>query len=70
MYVFLCTEPGVLTVGFFDPRGVWIPESDHANRHAAAERVAYLNGRCRWLRRARRKHAGGGRRRVAGGRYH
>jgi hypothetical protein len=45
MYVYTRTEPGLLTVGFYDPKGNWIPESDHSNRHAAAERVAYLNGK-------------------------
>lgn len=47
MYVYTRTEPGLLTVGYYDPRGNWIPESDHSNRHAAAERVAYLNGQAK-----------------------
>jgi len=43
-YVYIKSEPGLLTVGFYDPQGVWHPESDHDNETAAAERVHYLNG--------------------------
>ena len=32
------------TVGFYKPDGEWEPESDHATREEAAQRVAYLNG--------------------------
>jgi hypothetical protein len=32
------------TVGFYSPEGEWISESDHGNRHAAAERCRWLNG--------------------------
>lgn len=32
------------TVGFYDPRGKWVPESDHDTKAAAAKRVRYLNG--------------------------
>ena len=35
---------GCYTVGFYDPNGEWIPESDHADSEAAAKRVHYLNG--------------------------
>ncbi len=45
-YVYLSPrEPGdPYTVGFYDPHGNWHPESDHATRYDAAQRVAYLNG--------------------------
>jgi hypothetical protein len=32
------------TVGFFDPNGLWQPESDHASAEAAADRAHYMNG--------------------------
>lgn len=35
---------GLWTVGFFDPRGEWISESDHGSAEEAAARVHYLNG--------------------------
>jgi len=44
MYVYIQSEPGLWTVGFYDPSGQWIPESDHTSREEAAERVRYLNG--------------------------
>ncbi|MFO0898982.1 MAG: hypothetical protein U0836_16280 [Pirellulales bacterium] len=44
MYVYIDSEPGLYTVGFYDPAGKWQPESDHADREAAARRVAWLNG--------------------------
>jgi len=44
MYVYKQTEPGLWTVGFFDPAGQWHAESDHSTSEAAAERVRYLNG--------------------------
>ena len=44
MYVYILSEPGLWTVGFYDPSGQWIPESDHTSREEAAERVRYLNG--------------------------
>jgi hypothetical protein len=43
-YVYRQTEPGLWTVGFYDPQGRWQPESDHASRDAAADRVHWLNG--------------------------
>jgi hypothetical protein len=44
MYVYIQSEPGLFTVGFYDPFGKWQPESDHQNREMAAVRVATLNG--------------------------
>lgn len=44
MYVYIHPEPAVWTVGFYDPTGTWISESDHAQRENAADRVHYLNG--------------------------
>ncbi len=44
MYVYLNSEPGLYTVGFYDPTGKWIPESDHSAAKDAAKRVAWLNG--------------------------
>jgi hypothetical protein len=47
MYVYKRTEfsPYCLyTVGFYEPNGKWIPESDHETSEAAAERTAWLNG--------------------------
>ncbi|QXJ22519.1 hypothetical protein AGRA3207_003534 [Actinomadura graeca] len=44
MYVYICSEPGLWTVGFYTPDGTWHPESDHAARQDAAARVAWLNG--------------------------
>ena len=44
MYVYLVSEPGLWTVGFYTPSGEWEPESDHKSREEAAARVHYLNG--------------------------
>lgn len=44
MYVYIQSEPGLYTVGFFGPEGKWHPDSDHDNREDAARRVHYLNG--------------------------
>lgn len=30
MWVFIESEPGLWTVGFYDPEGKWQAESDHA----------------------------------------
>lgn len=43
-YVYLRSEPGLFTVGFYDPSGKWHAESDHSVREDAAARVNYLNG--------------------------
>jgi hypothetical protein len=44
MYVYIRSEPGLYTVGFYDPSGKWHAESDHEDREQAAARVATLNG--------------------------
>lgn len=44
MYVYKNTEPGLWTVGYYDPSGNWEAESDWTSREKAAERVHYLNG--------------------------
>jgi hypothetical protein len=44
MYVYKKTEPGLWTVGYYEPDGTWQPESDHDNTEDAAKRVAWLNG--------------------------
>ncbi len=52
MYVFLKSETTsfreatayLFTVGFYDPDGKWIAESDHDMLDEAAARVNYLNG--------------------------
>lgn len=43
-WVYQTSEPGLLTVGFYDPSGRWRPDSDFDTREGAAARVAYLNG--------------------------
>jgi hypothetical protein len=43
-YVYINSEPGLWTVGFYDPDGKWHSESDHDIREEAAKRVAWLNG--------------------------
>jgi len=48
-WVFCNFEPGLFTVGYYDPAGKWHPESDHTSRDDAAERVHYLNGGARNL---------------------
>lgn len=44
MYVYIESEKGLWTVGFYDPHGIWHAESDHDSEEAAALRVNYLNG--------------------------
>jgi len=44
MWVYLQSEPGLFTVGFYDPKGKWHSDSDHSDKNEAADRVAYLNG--------------------------
>lgn len=43
-YVYIQSEPGLWTVGFYDPQDKWHAESDHSEREAAWRRVAYPNG--------------------------
>lgn len=43
-YVYIRSEPGLWTVGFYDPSGKFQPESDWGSPEEAAKRVAYLNG--------------------------
>ncbi len=43
-YTYKRTEPGLWTVGDYDPAGRWQPESDHDSPQDAAQRVAWLNG--------------------------
>ena len=44
MYVYIESEHGLWTVGFYDPKGEWHPDSDHQSKGEAAERTAWLNG--------------------------
>lgn len=43
-YVYIESEPGLYTVGFYDPKEEWQPESDWDDKEEAATRVNYLNG--------------------------
>ncbi len=43
-YVYVRSEPGLWTVGYYDAAGKWQSESDHDSSEAAAERVGLLNG--------------------------
>ena len=45
-WVYLESEPGCWTVGYYDPSDRWQPVSDHASPEEAAEKVHYLNGGC------------------------
>jgi hypothetical protein len=45
MYVYRwLKEAGCYTVGYYSPKGEWVPESDHDTDKEAADRVHYLNG--------------------------
>jgi hypothetical protein len=44
VWLYRHTEPGLWTVGFYDPHGVWHPVSDHGDSEEAAERCHWLNG--------------------------
>ena len=44
MYVFVESEEGLWTVGFYAPLGRWISESAHLDKEKAAARTRYLNG--------------------------
>ncbi len=43
-YVYIQSEPGLWTVGYYDPDGKWEPLSDHSDQDDALARVAWLNG--------------------------
>ena len=43
-YVYIRSEPGLWTVGFYRPDGKWEPESDHDSTSKAADRVNFLMG--------------------------
>lgn len=43
-WVYIRSEPGLYTVGHYDPAGRWQSDSDHDDQRAAALRCAYLNG--------------------------
>lgn len=43
-WVYIQSEPALWTVGFYDPRGKFQPDSDHTERESAAKRCAWLNG--------------------------
>lgn len=43
-WVYIKSEPRLWTVGFYDPNGKFVPESDHSSDEEAAARVHYLNG--------------------------
>lgn len=45
-YVYIRTEPGLWTAGFYEPDGSFNPESDHDSPAEAARRVHWLNGGC------------------------
>ena len=44
VWIYIKSEPGLWTVGFYKPDGTWKPESDHNSSDEAAKRVHYLNG--------------------------
>lgn len=44
-YVYQQSEPGLFTVGYYEPgTDHWVTDSDHADREAARERCRSLNG--------------------------
>jgi len=43
-YCYVVSEPGLLTVGFYDPNGRFHPHADFDRRDEAADEVARLNG--------------------------
>ena len=44
MYVYKKSGRLLYTVGYYDPKGEWQPESDHEAAEDAAKRVNFLNG--------------------------
>lgn len=43
-WVYIRSEPRLWTVGFYEPDGKFVSESDHRTPQRAAARVHYLNG--------------------------
>lgn len=43
-YVYIQSEPGLWTVGFYDPDGKWHADRDFYTPDDAADRVHWLNG--------------------------
>ncbi len=43
-WLYLQSEPGLWTVGWYEPNDKWHAESDHDSEEKAAARVHYLNG--------------------------
>lgn len=43
-WVYLRSEPGLWTTGFYAPAGTWHTDTDHGSSEEAAERVRWLNG--------------------------
>jgi hypothetical protein len=43
MYVYIKSEPSVFTVGHYDPKGKFIPQSDHASEAEAKHEVRSMN---------------------------
>lgn len=44
MYVYIKSESHLYTVGFYDPQGNFVPESDHDVKENAQAHVHFLNG--------------------------
>ena len=44
MWVYMRSETGLFTTGYYDPKGVWHPDKDFDNKDAASNRVHFLNG--------------------------
>jgi len=44
LYVYIKSEECLWTVGFYNPKGEWLPECDCCSKEEAAARVNYLNG--------------------------
>lgn len=45
-YVYIQSEPGLWTVGFYDPSGKWNPESDHSSADESCQARALPQRRC------------------------
>jgi len=45
MYVYIKSEKHLWTVGFYNPDGKFIAESDHDSSEEASQRVHWLNGK-------------------------